>query len=110
MSGAVLSHKVDRLHGILADTGGAIVAFSGGTDSSLVAAVAARTLGDRSVAVTAISPSLPPGEADEARRTAAALGIRHRLVRTREAEDPAYLANGVDRCYLCKTELYDVLA
>ncbi len=110
MAGAVLTSKVDRLHAILADTGGAIVAFSGGTDSSLVAAVAARALGDRAVAVTAVSPSLPPGEAEEAGRTAASLGIRHRLVRTHEAEKPAYLANGVDRCYVCKTELYDVLA
>jgi uncharacterized protein len=105
-----LATKVDRLHRLLGETGGAIVAYSGGTDSTLVAAVAARTLGERALAVTAVSPSLPPGEAEEARRTAAALGIRHRLVRTREAEDPAYLANGTDRCYHCKTELYDVLA
>src|SRR5207344_2376162 len=72
--------------------------------------VAARALGGRAVAVKTVSPSLPPGEADEARRTAAILGIRHRVVRTREAENPAYLANGIDRCYHCKTELYDVLA
>jgi uncharacterized protein len=105
-----LAAKLDRLHGLLGATGGAIVAYSGGTDSTLVAAVAARTLGDRAIAVTAVSPSLPPGEAEEARRTAASIGIRHRLVRTREAEHPAYLANGIDRCYHCKTELYDVLA
>jgi uncharacterized protein len=110
MAHGELATKVDRLHRLLGATGGAIVAYSGGTDSTLVAAVAARTLGDRAVAVTAVSPSLPPGEAEEARRTASALGIRHRLVRTREAEDPAYLANGTDRCYHCKTQLYDVLA
>jgi uncharacterized protein len=110
MAPGTLATKVDRLHQLLGETGGAIVAYSGGTDSSLVAAVAARALGDRAVAVTAVSPSLPPGEADEARRTAAILGIRHRVVRTREAENPAYLANGIDRCYHCKTELYDVLA
>ena len=110
MSPGELATKVDRLHRLLGETGGAVVAFSGGTDSALVAAVAARALGDRAVAVTAVSPSLPPGEAEEARRTAAVLGIRHRTVRTREAEDPAYLANGTDRCYHCKTELYDVLA
>jgi uncharacterized protein len=86
-----------------------VVAFSGGTDSSLVAAVAARVLGSRALAVTAISPSLPPGELREARRIAAAVGIRHESVRTREAENPNYLANGLDRCYHCKSELYDVL-
>jgi uncharacterized protein len=110
MAPAELATKVDRLHRLLGETGGAVVAYSGGTDSTLVAAVAARALGDRTVAVTAVSPSLAPGEAEEARRTAALLGIRHRLVHTREAEDPAYLANGTDRCYHCKTELYDVLA
>ena len=110
MAPGELATKVDRLHRLLGETGGAVVAYSGGTDSTLVAAVAARALGDRAVAVTAVSPSLPPGEAEEAQRTAAFLGIRHRLVRTREAEDPAYLANGTDRCYHCKTELYDVLA
>jgi uncharacterized protein len=62
------------------------------------------------LAITAVSPSLPPGEADDARRVAAELGIAHRTVRTHEAERPAYLANGTDRCYHCKTELYDVLA
>jgi uncharacterized protein len=86
-----------------------VVAFSGGTDSALVAAVAARALGDRAIAVTAVSPSLPPGELHQARRTAAAVGIRHRSVRTREVEREAYLANGADRCYHCKSELYEVL-
>jgi pyridinium-3,5-biscarboxylic acid mononucleotide sulfurtransferase len=110
MSPVQLESKVGKLHRLLGETGGVIVAYSGGTDSTLVAAVAARALGDRALAVTAVSPSLPPGEAQEARRVAAILGIRHRLVRTHEAEDPAYLANGTDRCYHCKTELYDVLA
>ena len=102
--------KLDRLHETLAATGGVVVAYSGGSDSTLVAAVAARTLGDRALAITAVSPSLAPGEAEEARRVAAELGIAHRTVRTREAERPEYLANGTDRCYHCKTELYDVLA
>ncbi len=105
-----LRAKVDRLHQLVRATGGAIVAFSGGTDSTLVAAVAERTLGERALAVTAVSPSLPPGEAALTRRVATELGIRHRLVHTHEAEDPAYLANGADRCYHCKDELYGVLA
>ena len=88
---------------------GVVVAYSGGTDSTLVAAAAARALGDRALAVTAVSPSLPPGELAEARRVAAVIGVRHRAVRTRETEDEAYLANGLDRCYHCKSELYGVL-
>lgn len=102
--------KVDRLTDALLGTHGAVVAYSGGVDSTLVAVLAARTLGDRALAVTAVSPSLAPGEARDAGRLAAALGFRHRIVRTREAENPAYLANGLDRCFHCKTELYDVLA
>ncbi len=101
--------KLERLHAVVASTGGAVVAFSGGTDSALVAAVAARALGPRALAVTAVSPSLPPGELREARRVAGVVGIRHRSVRTHEVENEAYLANGADRCYHCKTELYGVL-
>ena len=103
------SVKLERLHAVVASTGGAVVAFSGGTDSALVAAVAARALGPRALAVTAVSPSLPPGELREARLVAEAVGIRHRSVRTHEVEKEAYLANGVDRCYHYKSELYGVL-
>ncbi|HXJ65893.1 MAG TPA: ATP-dependent sacrificial sulfur transferase LarE, partial [Actinomycetota bacterium] len=101
--------QIERLHAVVASTGGAVVAFSGGTDSALVAAVAARALGDRALAVTAVSPSLPPAELRDAREVAAVVGIRHRSVRTHEVEREAYLANGSDRCYHCKTELYGVL-
>ncbi len=89
---------------------GVVVAYSGGIDSTLVATMASRALGERALAVTAVSASLAPGEAEGARDLAAQLGIRHRMVRTREVERPEYLANGLDRCYHCKTELYDVLA
>jgi uncharacterized protein len=86
-----------------------LVAFSGGVDSSLVAAVAAEQLGPRAVAVTAVSPALASGELDGARRVARAIGITHEIVNTGELARPEYRRNGRDRCYHCKTELYDRL-
>ncbi|HXF37735.1 MAG TPA: ATP-dependent sacrificial sulfur transferase LarE [Actinomycetota bacterium] len=104
-----LGGRVERLHRVVAGMDGVVVAFSGGVDSALVAAVAARALPRRHLAVTAVSPSLPPGELAAARALARRLGIRHRTVRTREVELEAYRANGPDRCFHCKTELYGVL-
>jgi uncharacterized protein len=88
----------------------AVVAFSGGVDSSVVAAVAARALGPRSLAVTAVSPAVAEGELEGARRVAAAVGITHETIATDELARDGYRRNSSDRCYFCKTELYDVLA
>jgi uncharacterized protein len=104
-----LSERRDRLVETLASYGRVVVALSGGVDSAVVAKAAQLALGDRALAVTGTSASLAAGELDDARRTAAAVGIRHETVATDEFADPDYLANGPDRCYHCKTELYTQL-
>lgn len=86
-----------------------LVAFSGGVDSALVAAVAAEQLGPAAVAVTAVSASLPAAERAAARRFARDRGIAHVEVCTDELDRPAYVANGGDRCFHCKSALLDAL-
>ena len=92
-----LRAKTDRLLGVLGQMPGAAVALSGGVDSSVVAKAAVLALGDRAVAVTADSPSVPRAELEQAKTLAAAVGIRHVVVGTNEFDDPNYLRNGGDR-------------
>jgi pyridinium-3,5-biscarboxylic acid mononucleotide sulfurtransferase len=98
-----------RLREIIRDYASAITAFSAGVDSTLVAVVAHQELGEHALAATAVSASLAPSELEDAVGLANALGIRHRLVHTREVEDERYVSNPVDRCYFCKTHLYTEL-
>ena len=102
--------KIAELETRIGHLGSCVVAFSGGVDSSLVAAVAARAVGDRALAVTAVSPALATGELDGARDVARAIGIQHETITTAELEREGYRANDRDRCYHCKSELYDNLA
>jgi uncharacterized protein len=101
--------RIDELESLIRPLESAVVAFSGGVDSSLVAAIAARALGERALAVTAVSPALATGELDGARDVARAIGIRHETIATAELAREGYRANGRDRCYHCKSELYDRL-
>jgi pyridinium-3,5-biscarboxylic acid mononucleotide sulfurtransferase len=99
-----------ELERCVAGGGRGVVAFSGGVDSSVVAAVAARALGPGALAVTAVSPAVAAGELDGARKVAAAIGIAHEVIATNELAREGYRRNAPDRCYFCKTELYDALA
>ncbi len=99
----------DRLLATIAAYGPAVVAFSAGVDSTVVAKAAQLAQGDQAVAVTAVSPSLAEGELADARRLATLIGIRHEVIETSEFQSSNYRQNAPDRCYHCKTELYTQL-
>ena len=101
--------KRDRLLATLREMPGTAVAFSGGVDSAVVAQAAFLALGEKAVAVTADSPSVPRAELADARRLAAHIGVRHVVVNTQEFDNPDYLRNDGARCYHCKSELYAVI-
>ncbi len=104
-----LKEKLKHLQSLFRDMEKALIAYSGGIDSTLVAKVAYDVLHDRALAVTAISPSLLPEDLEDARVQASEIGISHEVVETQEMTNPNYTSNPVNRCYFCKSELHDTL-
>ena len=103
---APLRDKYDRLVCRIEAANSALVAYSGGVDSALVAFLAHQTLGSRSLAVIADSPAVPRGQLAAARNFAHSVGMRHEVISTDELDDPGYRNNAANRCFFCKMELY----
>jgi pyridinium-3,5-biscarboxylic acid mononucleotide sulfurtransferase len=105
---AALTEVLAQLRALIRSYDSVLVCYSGGIDSALVLAVAHQELGERAIGLTAVSPSLPRLEREGAQRVAAAIGARHELVDSHELQRPGYVANGPDRCFYCKSELYEI--
>ena len=105
----ISQNKYDQLKQIFRDMDSLIVAYSGGIDSTLVLKVAYDCLGDRVLGVTALSASMPAEEQKEAQEIARQIGVAHTQIISHETEDARYLANAPDRCFFCKSEVYDQL-
>jgi uncharacterized protein len=105
----MVATKLTALRSRIREAERLVVAYSGGADSALVAAVAADVLGERAIAITAVSPSLPASERKAAKQFAREHGIRHVEVCTDEADRPEYVLNDGNRCYHCKTALFDAV-
>lgn len=107
----LLEAKKESAVGRLRTAGRVVVALSGGVDSAVLLALAVEAVGvERVLAVTGQSPAVPDADVEDARAVAAQLGVRHEVVVTREMDRPGYVANAGDRCFHCRTELFEVLA
>ncbi len=103
-----IEQKLKSLRARLAGLQSVLVCYSGGVDSAFVLAIAHEELGPRAIGMTAVSPSLPASEKEEAISIAKKIGADHRLVESHEIDDPNYVANNSDRCFHCKSELYRI--
>ena len=106
----MLHDKIVRLRADLGGLRQAVIACSGGVDSCLLAVVAHQELGASALVVTAVSPAVPSAEVAQVEALAAEFGFRWKTVQTEELARPGYTANAGDRCYYCRSELFDVLA
>jgi uncharacterized protein len=105
---AVDDQKLDLLRATLREMGSVLVCYSGGVDSAFVLAVAHEVLGRSAVAMTAVSPSFASFEKEAAVAIAAQIGARHELVESHEMDRSGYVENSPNRCFHCKSELYDI--
>jgi uncharacterized protein len=99
---------LEKLDALFKEMGSALVCYSGGVDSALILALAHKSIGDRAIGMTAVSPSLAPFEREAAIQVAKQIGARHELVESHEIDDPNYQANDTNRCFFCKSELYRI--
>jgi pyridinium-3,5-biscarboxylic acid mononucleotide sulfurtransferase len=104
-----IDFKLERLRSLLTDMGGVVIGYSGGVDSTMLAAVAAETLGERALCVLASSETYPQTEVEEALATASKRGLSVIRIDTDELKNEAFAANTPDRCFFCKTELFGKL-
>jgi uncharacterized protein len=100
--------KFEQLNRILREHSGLLVAFSAGVDSTFLLKAAHMSLGGKAIALTASSPSAPPGDIEAAKAFTAALGCRHIVLDSHELENPSFAQNPVNRCFFCKDELYRI--
>jgi uncharacterized protein len=106
----IMNEKLIKLKEILKGYGSAVAAFSGGLDSTFLASIAQEVLGDKTLAVTSISPSLPSQDRRDVEEEVKVLGLRHRFIETHELEDERYVTNPENRCFFCKDELFRQLS
>jgi len=106
----MMNGTLNKLKEILKGCGSAVVAFSGGLDSTFLASVAQEVLGNKALAVTSLSPSLPSRDRRDAEEAVKAFGLKHRFIETHEMEDERYAANPENRCFYCKNELFRQLS
>jgi uncharacterized protein len=109
VAGMASEEKERLLLSRLSEIPSILIALSGGADSAYLAWAAHRALGERALSLTALSPSFPEYDREQVRDFVNSFQLRHEFIETRELENPAYRANGVDRCYYCKDELFSVL-
>jgi pyridinium-3,5-biscarboxylic acid mononucleotide sulfurtransferase len=98
--------KLQKLKELLQTLPGAVIAYSGGVDSTFLAVIAHEVLGEKALAVTAVSPTYPDQQLLEARELVTRFGLAHQVIHTHEFDDANYVANPVNRCYYCKSSLF----